>query len=152
MLDDWQEWIAIGAMTLVGAFGVTAAIMAVGTRNGDMLSAIGADVAWCEADLAQVKRAKAQTEGRALIALRDATDLRRFHAQCRAECSECAPKLAAAEQSLAALREERKLAQPAPAPPTKPPAPPVEKAARAAPKRKQARIRVKPKPAPAWLF
>jgi hypothetical protein len=55
MLDDWQEWIAIGAMTLVGAFGVTAAIMAVGTRNGDMLSAIGADVARCEADLAQVK-------------------------------------------------------------------------------------------------
>ena len=47
-------------------------------RNGDMLSAIGADVAWCEADLAQVKRAKAQTEGRALIALRDATDLRRL--------------------------------------------------------------------------
>ena len=123
MLDDWQEWIAIGAMTLVGAFGVTAAIMAVGTRNGDMLSAIGADVAWCEADLAQVKRAKAQTEGRALIALRDATDLRRFHAQCRAECSDCQPKLAAAEQAIGLLKTDLAKLKLAKAEEIKPPAP-----------------------------
>ena len=150
MLDDWQDWIAIGAMTLVGAFGVTAAIMAVGTRNGDMLSAIGADVARCEADLAQVKRAKAQTEGRALIALRDATDLRRFHTQCRAEAGDLAPKLAAAEQTIGLLKTDLAKLKLAKAEEIKPPAPDKKSAARAAPKRKQAaRVRVKPRPAPA---